>query len=116
MNPNMGIILAVRYTINAQEKLVKDLTYRGQRQLQIIKCKYSTDENIQDVIDHNYDIFEPLRLALQTHGSLNSEVEIIPIDTFNVKSLPEIAQLLSFKEEPSNVLTFKQLPTIAKNS
>jgi len=82
--------------------------------------KNSTDGNIQSIIDHIYDIYGPLRLALQTHGTLKADVEIIPIvisrtSTFHVKTLAEIAQLVSFKEEPPDELTFKQLPTTYKN-
>ena len=105
--------------LNPQGELVRDLTYRGQRQIQIIECKYSTDGNIQTIINHIYDIYEPLRLALQTHGTLKTEVKIIPVvicrtDTFHVKTLAEIAQLVSFKEEPPDELTFKQLTLTAK--
>ena len=107
------------FTLNKQGKLVQDLTYRERRQIQIIECKYSTDGNIQTIIDHIYDIYEPIRLALQTHGALKVEDKIIPIvvsrtDTFHVKTLAEIAQLVSFYEEPSDELTFKQLPHTAK--
>ncbi len=35
---NLYLIQAVWYTFNTQGKLVKDLTYRGQRQIQIIEC------------------------------------------------------------------------------
>ena len=70
-------------------------------------------------MDHIYDIYEPLRLALQTYGTLKAEVKIILIvisrtSTFHVKNLAEIAQLVSFKEEPPDELTFKQLPLTAK--
>ena len=107
------------FTLIKQGKLVKDLTYRGRRKIQIIECKYSTDGNIQTIIDHIYGIYEPLRLALQTHGTLKVEVKIIPIvisrtNTFHVKTLAEIAQLVSLKEEPPDELTFKQLPFTAK--
>ncbi len=54
------LIRVVGYTINTQVKLAKDPTYRGQRQIQIIECKYSTDGNIRTIIDHIYDIYEPL--------------------------------------------------------
>jgi len=96
------LIRAVAFTLNPQGKLVKDLTYRGQRQRQIIECKYSTNGNIQTIIEHIYDIYEPLRLALQNHGTLKAEVKIIPVvisrtGTFHVKTLAEIAQLVSFK-------------------
>jgi hypothetical protein len=109
----------VGFTLNKQGKLAKDLTYRGKRQIQIIECKYSTDGNIQRIIDHIYNVYEPLRLALQTHGTLKAEVKIIPIvisrtGTFHVKTLAEIAQLVSFSEEPLDELAFKQLPPTAK--
>jgi hypothetical protein len=53
------------------------------------------------IIDHICGIYEPLRLALQTHDTLKAEEKIIPIvisrtSTFNVKILAEIAQLVSF--------------------
>ncbi len=104
---------------NSQDTLVRDPTYRGRRQIQIIECKYSTDGNIQTIIDHIYDIYEPLRLALQAHGTLKADVKIIPIvisrtGTFHVKTLAEIAQLVSFKEKPPDELTYKQLPNTAK--
>jgi len=109
------LIRAAGITLNTQGKLVKHLTYRGQRQIQIIEWKYFTDGNIQTIIDHVYDIYEPLRLALRTHDTLKTDVKIIPIGisragTFHVKTRAEIAQLISFKEEPPNDLTFKQLP------
>jgi hypothetical protein len=55
------LIRAVGFTLNKQGKLVKDLTYRERRQIQIIECKYSTDGNMQTIIEHIYDIYEPLR-------------------------------------------------------
>jgi hypothetical protein len=105
----------VGFTLNKQGKLVQDLTYRGKRQLQIIECKYSTYGNIQTIIEHIYEIYEPLRQALQTYGTLKADVKIISIvisrtGTFHVKTLAEIAQLVSFTEEPPDELTFKQLP------
>jgi hypothetical protein len=115
------LIRAVGFTINKQGKLVKDLTYRGQRQLQIIERKYSTDGSIQTIIEHIHEIYEPLRQALQTHGTLKANVKIIPIvisrtGTFHVKTLAEISQLVSFAEEPPDELTFKQLSPTAKKS
>jgi hypothetical protein len=111
--------ITVGYTLKAQGRLVKEPTYRCRRQIQIIECKYSTDGNIQEIIDHIYDIYEPLRLALQTHGTLKTDVKILPniisrTGTFNVKTLAEIAQLIYFKEEPPYALTFKQLSTTSK--
>ena len=55
------LILAVGFTLNKQGKPVKDPTYRGRKQIQNIECKYSTDGNIQAIIEHIYDIYEPLR-------------------------------------------------------
>jgi hypothetical protein len=109
----------VGFTLNKQGRLVKDLTYRGRRQIQLIECKYSTDGNLQTIIDHIYDIYEPLRQALQTHGTLKADIKIIPIvisrtGTFNVKTLAEIAQLISLDEEPPDALTYKQLPKPAQ--
>ena len=68
---------------------------------------------------HVYDISEPLILALQTQGTLKADIKIIPIvisrtGMFQVKTLARIAQLVSFKEEPQDELTFKQLSTEAK--
>ena len=109
------LIQALGFTLNKQGKLVKDLTYRGRRQIQIIECKYSTDGNIQTTIEHNYTIYEPLRQALLTYGTLKADIKIIPIvisrtGIFHVKTLAEISQLVSFAEEPPDELTFKQLP------
>ncbi len=107
------------FTLNKQGKLVKDITYRGRRRLQIIECKYSIDGNIQTIIEHIYEIYEPLRQALQTFGTLKADVKIIPIvisrtSTFHVKTLAEISQLVSFTEEPPDGLSFKQPSPTAK--
>ena len=74
---------------------------------------------MQTIIDHIYAIYEPLRLALQTYGTLKAKGQIIPIVisrtcTFHVKTLAEIAELVSFKEEPADECTFKQPPPTAK--
>ncbi len=50
---------------------------------------------------------------------MKADVKIIPIvisrtGTFHVKTLAEIAQLVSFKENPPDELTYKQLPNTAK--
>jgi hypothetical protein len=71
---------------------------------------------MQDIIDHIYEIDELLKLALQTHNTLKANVKIIPIvisriGTFSNKTLEEITQLASFKEEPPDELIFKQTPT-----
>jgi hypothetical protein len=113
------IIRAIGYTIGPDGTLKEDPTYKGRRQLQLIECKYSTDGNITDIIDRIYTIYEPLKQALQTHGTLKAYIKIIPIvisrtGTFNVKTLAEIAQLISFDEEPPDALTYKQLPKPAQ--
>jgi hypothetical protein len=110
---------AIGYTINSNGELIPDPIYRGRRQIQIIECKYSTDGNMQAVIDHIYNIYEPLKHALQIHGTLQAEIIIIPIvisrtGTFNVRTPAGIAQLVSFREEPPDTLTYKQLPKPAK--
>jgi hypothetical protein len=98
----------------------KDITCKGRRHLQIIECKYSTDGNTLDIIDHIYNIYQPLKLALQTHEKIKADIKIIPIvifktSTFNVNTLAEIEQLVSYKEEPPDVMTYKQLPKQAKH-
>jgi hypothetical protein len=76
-------------------------------------------ETHKAVIDHIYNIYEPLKQTLQIHGTLKAEIVIIPIiisitGTFNVHTLAEIAQLVSFREEPPDTLTYKQLPKPAQ--
>jgi hypothetical protein len=71
------------------------------------------------IIEHIYEIYEPLRQALQTYGTLKVDVKIIPIvisrtGTFHVKTLAEISQLVSFAEEPPDEITYKQLSPTAK--
>jgi hypothetical protein len=94
------LIRAVGCTTTPEGRLTKGLTYMGRRHLQIIECKYSTDDNTHDIIDHIYNIYEPLKLALQTHGTIRDDIIIVLIVTsrtrsFNVKTLAEIAQLVS---------------------
>jgi hypothetical protein len=113
------IIRAIGYFIGPDGTLKEDPTYKGRRQLQLIECKYSTDGNITDIIDHIHTIYEPLKQALQTYGTLKADIKIIPIvisrtGTFHVKTLAEIAQLISFEEEPPDALTYKQLPKPAQ--
>ena len=48
------------------------------------------------------------------------DIQIIPIvisrtDTFNVKTLAEIAQLVTFEEEPPDAITYKELPKPAQH-
>ena len=60
-----------------------------------------------------------LQDAIRAHGSWQHPVEIIPIvisrtGSFNVKTLAEIAQLISPQEEPPDSLTYNALPKEAK--
>jgi len=114
------LIRAVGYILTPDGRLTKDITYRGRRHLQLIECKYSTDGNTHDIIEHIYIIYEPLNLALQTFGRIKAEIKIIPIVinrtcTFNVKTLAVIAQLRSYNEEPPDTMTYKQLPKQGKH-
>jgi hypothetical protein len=109
------LIRAIGYTITPEGRITKDLTYMGRRQLQTIECKYSTDGNTHDIIEHIYIIYEPLKPALQTPGAIKAGIKIIPIvisrtSTFNVRTMAEIAQLVSYNEESPVIMTFKQLP------
>ena len=38
-----------------------------------------TDGNIQTAIEHIYNIYEPLKQALQTYGTLKADIKIISI-------------------------------------
>jgi len=76
------------------------------------------------IIDNIHTIYEPLRQAILNCSShpirWKAEVQIIPIVisrtcSFHVKTLAEIAQLVSFKEEPPDELTYKQLPPPARD-
>jgi ADP-glucose pyrophosphorylase len=111
--------MAVGYAFGPNGKLIRDPTFRERGQLYLIECKSSTDRNTQEIIYHIHTIYEPLKQALQTHGTLKADIKIIPIvirrtRTFNVKTLAENAQLVSFKEDPADTLTYKQLPRPAK--
>jgi len=111
------LIRVVGYTFWPNGKLIRDPTYQGKRELQIVECKYSTDGNIPKIINHIHTIYEPLKQALQHHGTLKADIKIIPIvlsrtGTCNVKTL---AQLISLKEEPPYTLTYKQIPRPAQN-
>jgi hypothetical protein len=114
------LIRAVGYILTPDGRPTKELTYKGRRQLKNIECKYSTDGNSHDIIEHIYILYEPLQLALQIHGTIKANIKIIPIvisrtSTFNVKTLAEIAQFVSYTEEPPGIMTYKQLPKQAKH-
>ena len=89
------LIRAVGCTTNSEGRLIIDPTYRGRRQIQIIECKYSKDGNIKEIIDHIYQLYEPLTTALQTHGRLKADAKIFSIvisktNTFNLKTLQKL--------------------------
>jgi hypothetical protein len=65
----LDLIRAIGSTISPSGQLIRDPDYRGRRQLKLVEYKYSIDGNIQVVIDHIYSIYEPLKQALQTHGT-----------------------------------------------
>jgi len=113
------LVRAVGYTSGPNGQVINDPTYRGRRHLQLIECKYSTDGITQEIINHIHIIYEPLYQTLQTRGTINADIKIIPIvisifGTFNFKTLAEIIQLVSIKEEPLEALTYKHLPKPAK--
>ena len=89
--------------------------HKGQRVMQLIECKYSTDTRLQDTISEIHTKYAPLRQAIIDHGNWGGEVEIIPIvisrtGSFHTKTLAEIAQLISPQEEPPDALTYRRLP------
>ena len=100
------IIRAVGYTIDERtDLLVRDLTYTGHRTLQLIECKYSTDTNMDTIYEDIKNIYTQLRHCILEHGWWDDTIEIIPIvisrtASFHVKTLGEIAQLVSWQEEP----------------
>ena len=113
------LIRGTRYNINSRGALVKDTTYRGRRCLQLIECKYSTDSNMSDIIGHIHTIYTPLKQAIQLHNNGRIQVEVIPIvisriGNFHTRTLAEIVQLVSFKENPPDTLTYKSLPPQAQ--
>ena len=73
-----NLIRAVRYIFGPNGKLIKDPTYNGIRQLQLIECKYSADGNIQEIINHIHTIYEPLKKALQHHVTLKHISKLSP--------------------------------------
>ena len=73
------LIRVVGYIFKPNGKLIRDPSYQGNRQLQLIECKYSTDGNTQEILNHIYTIFEPLKQALQHYGTLKADIKIIPI-------------------------------------
>ena len=115
------LIRAIGYKFDAQGNLEEDNTYTGRRIIQLIECKYCTDTNMHTTIEHIRELYEPLRHNLMLHatGEWKAEVQIIAIvisrtGSFHVKTLAEIAQLVSFQEEPPDKMIYKQLPRQAQ--
>jgi hypothetical protein len=114
------IIRAIGYTSYTQGQPVEDTTYKGRRCLQRIYCKYSTDSNTLDTVTNIHNICEPLKQTIMRHNKKTIlHVQIIPIVisrtvNFHTRTLAEIAQLVSFKENPSDNITYKSLPTQAQ--
>ena len=59
--------------------------------------------------------YEPLKQAIQLHNNGRIQVEMIPIvirrtTNFHTRTLAEIAQLVSLKENLPDILTYKSLP------
>ncbi len=68
-----------------------------------------------DIIDHIHTIYTPLKQPIQLHNNGRIQVKVIPIvisraGNFHTRTLPEIAQLVSFKENPLDTVTYKSLP------
>jgi len=74
------IIRAIGYKWNTKGQLVEDTPYKGRRCLQLIECKYSTDNNTLDTIANIHNIYEPLKHAIMRHNrKTRLQVQIIPI-------------------------------------
>ena len=75
---------------------------------------------MHEVINRIPKLYSPLRQAIRRHGRWEGNIDIIPIvisrtGSFHVKNLAEIAQLVSFEEEPPDEMTYKfDLPPAAK--
>ena len=114
------IVRAVGFLIDPHTgRLTPDLEYRGRRVLQLIECKYATDTNMHEVIARIREIYADLRDAILQHGWWEADIEIIPIvisrtGSFHIQTLAELAQLVSFEEEPPDEMTYKDLPLAAK--
>jgi hypothetical protein len=110
------IIRAIGYKWNTKVQLVEDTTYKGRRYIQLIECKYSTNINTLDTITNIHNIYEPLKHAIMRHNrKTRLQVQIIPIvisrtGNFHTRTLAEIAQLVSFHENPPDNITYKSLP------
>ena len=115
------IIRAIGYILE-NGTLTRDPTYHGPRSLQIIECKYSTDYNMHEIIEHITELYTPLKDQIQRHGTWPDPIQIVPIvisrtGSFHTRTLSEIAQLISPKEQPPdiNTVTYRTLdPTTKK--
>jgi hypothetical protein len=113
------IIRAIGYRQNSSGHLVEDHTYKGRRCLQLITCKYSTDNNILDTITNIHSIYEPLKQALMKHSKKRLQVQIVSIVisrtcNFYTNTLATIAQVILFIEHPPDVPIYKKLPKQAQ--
>jgi len=61
------IIRTIGYRSKSQEQLLEDATYIGRRCLQLIECKYSTDNNTLDTISNIHNIYAQLKQAIIRH-------------------------------------------------
>ena len=66
-------------------------------------------------IEHIHTINEPLKQAIQLHNNGRIQVEVIPIvisrtRNFHTRTLAEIAQLVSLKQNQPDALTYKHIP------
>ena len=82
-------------------------------------CKYSTNSAISDIIDRIHTIYAPLKQAIQLRNNGRLQVEVIPMvigktSNFYTRTLAEIAQLVSFKENPPKSLTYKLISSQAQ--
>jgi hypothetical protein len=72
-----------------------------------------------DTIDHIHTIYAPLKQAIQLHNNERLQVEGILIAisktrNFHTRTIAEIAQLVSLKENPPKTLTYRSLATRAQ--
>ena len=85
-----------------------------------IECKYSIDTDTLDTITNIHNIYEELKQAIMRHNRKKRlMVHIIPIiisrtGNFHTNTLAEIAQLISFKENPLDNITYKPIPPQAQ--
>jgi hypothetical protein len=112
---------AVGFKFDENGILIPDTTYNGRLILQLIECKYSANTNMHTITDHIHALYEPLRQQLLMHaiGMYKADIQVIPIvisrtGSFHVKTLAEIAKLVSFQEEQPDTLKHKQMPQPAQ--